>query len=63
MGARSKYNVDDIDEPYSDCFAKAPYNKCTALNTTLCKNGGKCNFYKPKEVYQEQVKVLRHWTF
>ena len=54
---KSKYNTEDVEELYSDCFAKTSY-RCTALTEMLCKNGGKCSFYKPKDVYEKQVKVL-----
>lgn len=54
---RSKYDTKDVEDLYSDCFAKTSY-RCTALTEMLCKHGGKCKFYKPKEVYEKQVKVL-----
>ena len=53
---RSKYNSEDIEDLYSDCFAKTSY-RCTALTEMQCKKG-KCNFYKSKELYEKQVKVL-----
>lgn len=54
---RSKYNTEDVEDLYSDCFAKTSY-RCAALVEMQCKHGGKCSFYKPKELYEKQVKVL-----
>ena len=54
---KSKYNTEDVEDLYSDCFAKSSY-RCAALIEMQCKNGGKCNFYKPKYLYEKQVKVL-----
>lgn len=35
---KSKYNIEDVEDIYSDCFARAKY-RCAALNEMQCKNG------------------------
>ena len=54
---KSKYDVNDIEDLYSDCFAKTRMG-CTALTEECCKLYGECKFYKPKEVSQEQLKRM-----
>ena len=52
---RSKYNINDVDGKYSDCFAMNRY-RCTAWDEFYCKKEGKCNFYVPKDEHIKRVK-------
>lgn len=57
---KSRYDIEDVEDLFSDCFAKGKYS-CTALVEMECKTKGKCNFYMSKKEYEAKLRRLKKY--